>query len=233
MHYAGTALDRSRAGAITRVALERLVHRAAIPELTEELKGIRELLLSDVQAAVKRHLLDGTRIAELKGPNGSKNIATDVLVLCAILRDSWAILAGQTGVKVNELDHAEQLADSLHSALAFKEQSTAKVTDAAELRQRVYTLLLNAYDDARRAVIFLRWNENDADGIAPSLFAGRKQRANNGEEEAPAPPGTLPAPGSEVVTGPATQQAQPNQANGGAMPVISPGMPGGSPFSNT
>ena len=54
---------------------------APIAELTEELKGIRELLLSDAQAAAKRRFVDGARLAELKGPNGSKNTTMDVLVL--------------------------------------------------------------------------------------------------------------------------------------------------------
>ncbi|MBL8743557.1 MAG: hypothetical protein JNK04_20745, partial [Myxococcales bacterium] len=198
---------------------------APIPEITEELKGIRDQLVLDMQGLAKRRLIDGTRIADLKGTTGSKNIASDVLVLAAVLRDSWAQLQGQTAIKLSELDHAEQLADTLHSALALKEQSHAKVSDAAELRQRCYTLMLNAYDDARRAVIFLRWKENDADEIAPSLFAGRK-RASTGEEEAPAAPGTQPAPGSEIGTAPVAPPAQPAQGNGGGMPVI-------SPFTNT
>ena len=38
------------------------------------------------------------------------------------------------------------------------------------MRARAYTLF---YDDARRAVIFLRWHEGDADSIAPSLHPGK------------------------------------------------------------
>ncbi len=142
-------------------------------------------------------------------------------------------VAGQTAVKLEELDHAEQLADSLQYAVATKEHSAATITQAAELRQQVYTLTLNAYDDARRAVIFLRWNDNDADDITPSLFAGKKQRAHNGEEEPADPAATQPAPGTEVTRPASPGPGQPAGAQGGATPVIPPGMPGASPFTNS
>jgi hypothetical protein len=85
-------------------------------------------------------------------------------------------------------------------------------------------LLANAYDQARRAITYLRWNKGDADLIAPSLYAGRgnaRRRVSEGTE--------LPA--AEV-----TPIAQPQAAvasNGStAVEERAPfGMPGGSPFA--
>ena len=37
-------------------------------------------------------------------------------------------------------------------------------------------LVLNAYGQARRAVSFLRWEENDVDRYVPSLWSGRGKR---------------------------------------------------------
>ena len=197
-----------------------------IAELTEELKGIRDMLISDVTAAARRGLVDGTPLNELKGTTGAKNIATDIVTLSSLINRNWAKLQGLSALKLEEIERAEQLAESLQGALGTKEQQAAKATEDADMRQRVYTLFVKAYDHARRAVIYLRWDEGDADEIAPSLWAGRKQKANNGEE-APAPaPGTQPAPATDItapIPAPAPAAAP---GNGGAMPVI-------SPFTNT
>jgi len=80
-------------------------------------------------------------------------------------------------------------------------------------RQRAFTLLIKRYEEVRRAVLFVRCCEGDADSIAPSLWAGRGRRnrkttqptASASEPEAapaspevpqlqPAAPATLPEP---------------------------------------
>lgn len=200
-----------------------------IAQLTEELKGIRDMLVSDVTAAARRGLVDAAPLNELKGTNGSKNITTDIVTLASLINRNWAKLQGHSALKVEEIERAEQLAETLMGALGTKEQQAARATEAADLRQRVYTLFVKAYDHARRAVIYLRWDEGDADDIAPSLWAGRKQKANNGEE-APAPaPGTQPAPATDITAPIPAPAPAPVATNGGAMPVISPS----GPFTNT
>ncbi len=201
-----------------------------IAELTEKLKLARELFLSDVSALARRQLLDGTRLDELKGATGPKNIATDVLMLAAMLRDNWDAIAGKTGVKLSELDEVEQMADSLTNALGIKEQGPSRSSAVSDQRQRVYTLFLRAYNQARRIVIFLRWDEGDADTIAPSLYAGRRGKPSNGDNtgaDVPAAPGTAPAPVNDA-THPDTPAAP--GAPAGAMPVISPAMSTNGPF---
>lgn len=42
--------------------------------------------------------------------------------------------------------------------------------------QRVFTLFFRTYDEVRRAVCYLRWNEGDANRIAPSLYVRRRKR---------------------------------------------------------
>ena len=44
------------------------------------------------------------------------------------------------------------------------------------LRDRAYTLVVETYDEIRRALNYVRWAEDDADEIAPSLYAGRAHR---------------------------------------------------------
>ena len=111
-----------------------------IAELTEKLKLARELFLSDVSALARRQLLDGTRLDELKGATGPKNIATDVLMLAAMLRDNWDAIVGKTGVKLSELDEVEQMADSPTNALGIKEQGPSRSSAVSDQRQRVHTV---------------------------------------------------------------------------------------------
>ena len=52
----------------------------------------------------------------------------------------------------------------LADAAAFAER---EYLDGRRRRTRPFTLLARAYDDARQAVAFLRWNDNDLDLVAP------------------------------------------------------------------
>ncbi|MFS8069892.1 MAG: hypothetical protein ACMG6S_26300, partial [Byssovorax sp.] len=45
--------------------------------------------------------------------------------------------------------------------------------EAADRKLRAFTLFTNAYDQVRRGVMYLRWDEGDADSLAPSLYKGR------------------------------------------------------------
>jgi hypothetical protein len=55
------------------------------------------------------------------------------------------------------------------------------------MRLRAYTTLLMAYDDARRAIQYLRSAMDDADDIAPGLHPGRPGRRSSVPEVAPPP----------------------------------------------
>ena len=149
---------------------------AEVPALTEALKEIRTTLLTDMRTAVRRRLIDRSHLDRMQGAKGAKNTATDVITLCALVRRAWPALVGRTGVVLSEIDRAEQLAEELQSALALAENADSGVAAAADLRQRVYTLFFNAYDEARRAISFLRWHEGDANAIAPSLMALRTKK---------------------------------------------------------
>ena len=91
------------------------------------------------------------------------------------------------------------------------------MADAGDIRQRLFTLFVNAYDQARRAVGYLRWNEGDADQIAPSLYAGR----SNGRRKADQPDPPTPAAGNAE---PGASAAQAHDS------PIAVGLPGASPY---
>ena len=90
-------------------------------------------------------------------------------------------------------------------------------------RTRAFVLFVRCYDEIRRAVSFLRWNEGDADTLVPSLYAGRGGRGKSeparGEPESDKETPAAPTPVAPVAG------SAPHPA-----PVVIPGQPGGSPF---
>jgi len=49
--------------------------------------------------------------------------------------------------------------------------------DPARTRARAFTLLVRKYDECRRAVVALRWHEQDADVFMPTLHPKKFRRA--------------------------------------------------------
>jgi hypothetical protein len=137
---------------------------------------LRDLLLSDAGALARRGLIDENKLQELKGAAGFKNLASDLNVLYKALTESWPRIQGKCAVTEAELERAAKLGQRILRVVGLREQSTAVVASAADVRIRAFTLFAKTYDHARRAVTFLRWNEGDSDKIAPSFYAGRTAR---------------------------------------------------------
>jgi hypothetical protein len=144
---------------------------------------LRETLLMDAMALSRRGFIDGNRLKELNGPNGYKNLATDLLMVASVLRESFPQIQGRTGIQLAELDRAEKLGQRLLRVVGLRAQWPATMAKATDQRIRAFTLLTRTYDDARRAAMFLRWAVGDVDRIAPSLYAGR----SNGRRKPPEP----------------------------------------------
>jgi hypothetical protein len=196
-----------------------------IVALNEEAIRLREILRSDATALATRGLIDPARIAQFKGLTGYKNVAFELIDWTNLLRDCWPTIRGKTALTVEEVRRAKDVAIRLVRATGQREQGPAVVAEASRLRQQALTLLMNSYDQVRRAVTFLRWNEGDADTIAPSLYAGR-QRSKATAPDSPPAPGTAPAGNGSDNGG---THAAPGPALTPPAPV---GMPGASPFAH-
>ena len=166
-------------------------------EVQAEGAELREVMYVDAQVQVRRGLINGDSLGELNGPVGYKNLGADLQSLSTIYFTNWDKLAGTTSVKQEEIQRAQQISFYLFRAAGRKEQSPAVVAETADMRARAFTLLTDAYDNARRAIIYLRWHEGDADIICPSLFAGRSNgrgKAADASGNKPATPGANPTP---------------------------------------
>lgn len=169
----------------------------------------RANLVTEVEALISRKRLAKGALARLQRAHGYRNLIADVNLLVSILRLSWPTISGATGLKLADLHRAEGLANELATAVGLRDAAAA--TPSGELRQRAYTLLVRTYDGVRRMITYIRWDEGDADRIAPSIYAGRGRRRRLGE---PAREPGADGAGSDV--------AAPGDA----------GLLGGNPFPN-
>lgn len=115
---------------------------------------------------------------------------------------SWSKIEHKTAATEEEVHRAGDLGPLLLAALGVLEHgATVTPAEAADRKVRAFTLFTTAYDQVRRAVTFLRWNEGDADSLAPSLYKGRGgsrsasvAKGDTSGEGAPAEPAAGAAP---------------------------------------
>jgi hypothetical protein len=192
---------------------------SALPDVTplvEAAEALRELLVSDASALGRRGLIDAQVLSSLKGPVGHRNLAFDLSALSSVLRASWSRIEGKSAIALEELDRARLLADQLLTVVGLREQGPASPSASAIHRQRAFTLLVQSYNEARRALGYLRWDEDDLEAIAPSLYG--QQRPSRRRSSEPAP---TVAPQTASAAAP---------SNGARAAASSTGLPGESPF---
>ncbi|RYZ58196.1 MAG: hypothetical protein EOP08_16455 [Proteobacteria bacterium] len=122
---------------------------------------------------------------ELKGGNGYLNVVSDLGVLSRMLRARWDAVQGRTAVQESELAEAQQLVETITVAHATRARASDEKSAAGSDRQRAYTLLVMAYEEARRATRWLRHYEDDVDTYLPSLWSGRSAKRNGAVVVAP------------------------------------------------
>lgn len=187
---------------------------ASLLALANEAIKWRTILLNDATTLISRGLLSEAVLGELKGINGHKNIAFDLFALANVLKKNWANISSKTSVSQDELVQAQVLADKLVTAVGEREQAPVIAAEAVRDRQAAFTIFVNAYDEVRSVICFLRRKQGDADSIIPSLYAGRTSPKRKIADEKvdnqtttpagtstgtqPTTPGTNPAPASTV-----------------------------------
>jgi hypothetical protein len=209
----GYAHSRQKASALPALPVQ---------QLSERVIEMRDTLIVDWTPYARRGWMDAQRIKDLKGPIGYKNQAFDLLTLVAMGREAWPQIQGKTAITLADLDEAESLADQLLTAVGEREQLPAETAPSKEILRAAFTLFMRAYAELRRAALYVRFHEDDADKFVPPLTAGRKRKGS----EPPAPEADeIPQPASTAQT-----MAKPEPTkNGGGAPV---GMPGSDPFVN-
>lgn len=148
-----------------------------IVALMAEATPLRKRLLMDAVPAAERGLLDAEGLDQVPRGIGRFDVARALLALGALFREGWSKLKGRTAVTDAELQQATKLGVDLLAALGHEDQSPAPTREVLALRMRAYSLLLDTWDECRRAVTYLRWHEDDVADFTPALTGPRGPRA--------------------------------------------------------
>jgi len=171
------------------------VHASRLAALLEEAKPLREGMLLAAELLAHKGHFNKKAIEAIRAGQGNLDTANDVVALAAVFAAGWPRVENSTTVEWSEVERASTLGPEILIALGQRDQPGVKLPDASdpvERRQRAYTLFARAYDQCRRAVAYLRWDQGDADEIAPALQTGRGGRKPAIEPELPAAPPAAP-----------------------------------------
>lgn len=190
-------------------------NKAVIAQLGDDLTLMRDRLLGNAESLASFGLIDPQPLQACKKESGYQAVARDVFTLCDTFRQHWKDVEGKSPVTLQALSDAGRRALELLSAVGVREQGPISTSEASLLRQKAFRLFVDAYEDATRAVHYLRYKQRDADDIVPSLWAARGRRRET-ESETPEPPSTpLPATASP-------EPALPVMTNPSGLPVTPP-----------
>jgi len=173
-------------------------------ELSAEATKVRDRLYKDAVALAGHGLVDGGPLAQIKGGNGYRAMAQDLELLSRLMNASWDKIQGKSATTVEHLQIASRMSTRLMRIVGLREQGPAVLAAAADHRLRAFTKMLLVYEDARRAVGYLRARQGDADSITPSLYPGRPRRRST---EEPATAATDTSLGVPTVSTPAAPAA--------------------------
>lgn len=179
-HY---ALALAHAHGLHRGAMLVKSNRA---ELAARVAATRDRLLACAQALALTGLLDESRLAGCRTTTAYRAIASDIFMLVPLFKEHWSSIENKTPLTLSDLNRASNLALELLAEVGLSEQAPVGVSEAARTRAKIYTLFADAYEDARRAVQYLRAKHGDAHDITPSLYAGRGGRGNKTPAPTPA-----------------------------------------------
>jgi hypothetical protein len=143
--------------------------------MEEALAAEHTLLFTDAQALANRKLLDPARLEATRSTLGYRTLIHNTLVLVGLMREQWATIADHTPTTEADLERTATKANAMLTALGERDQGSTRVP-ALEVRIRALSALVRHYDKIRRMVSFLRWEEGDADEIAPSLYVRKASR---------------------------------------------------------
>lgn len=161
------------AGAQARFNMVKQRNRRPAALFAEALAARRQLR-SDVIALVRRQLIPSDLIQNLSGRRGYEQVAADLLLLAAVLRARMTSIVGKCAVTEEELVCAEVLAHQLTCVVSHRREPVEAQIEAADARRRAFTLFFRAYGQVRRAVQYLRYEQGDAERIAPALSGKRR-----------------------------------------------------------
>jgi hypothetical protein len=130
------------------------------------------------QELVRRGALDASQRPSATRCVGYGNLSFDLQHLQLVLGDARPEHGWPSSALVPQLARARQSNQALCDFSRFRKQTSEDIWRVYTQRERAMTLLVRTYQQARRAVLYLRHHQGDADLIAPPLDSGTPRAPN-------------------------------------------------------
>ena len=126
-----------------------------VPQLVE--RGLAQLVVLSGEAnyAVLRGLIDPKPLQELDNSNSHRAVASNLFAITYLLRSNWPVLQGKSSLTLEEVAQAEQTADHIITALGARKQAAYGFDASSDLRERFFTLMIEAHDKVRSSLRYL------------------------------------------------------------------------------
>lgn len=133
---------------------------------------------------MQRGLIEPVKLQDLRKGQAFRALARDLDLLRLAFQSQWSVISGKSAVTPEDLETAARLSRELLDVLTSRADGTVQRGSAIDWRQRAFTLLSRAYDDARAAIAYVRRQRTDAESIAPSLYVATK-RSKEQDQDSP------------------------------------------------
>jgi hypothetical protein len=188
-------------------------------ELVNEVSELRAKMLMWATPLVGAGKFDAAAIARIKEGAGNKDAAGDLVALVGLYRAKWEDVKSICGVTEQDLARGAVIGPAVFAMLSRREFQSTSTTDGSLRVRRAWTLLDRAYNQCRRALGFLRFDEEDADTLAPSLRRNQGPRTPSTDRTQP-PPSAPPVIEAHRPLSDATPVITEPSLGGGASPFL-------------
>lgn len=154
-----------------------------VQRVLERGRPMRNKLLDVAEGLVAFGLLDAVRVKNIRRGQGHRDTAQDLVALAALFNADWERLEHSVPFDRAFVVEAGSVGSDLLEAIGIQRVGVVKGTEPLDwpaIRARAFRVLVNQYEPLRRAVMYLRWEQGDANAFAPALHKGRPKRRRAG-----------------------------------------------------
>lgn len=173
-----------------RYSNESARRSAELPKLEAQAIEVRKVALGDLEALASRGIITAVDVSKIREGQGRDDLLLDLNAIDRLLTVAREAMGAKLWVSEEEQAYLRATATAFSDALLTADESDKADRRRVETRQRIFTLLVNDYDQLRRVATFALWNEGTVDTLVPSLFA-RSDRGKS-EKETEGKPGPQP-----------------------------------------
>jgi hypothetical protein len=207
-------------------------HLQTLPEATtkelsalvERARPLRENLLKVAESLASFGVFSDKAVSVIREGTGQIDMAQDLMLLGTLFDANWEAVQNKVPFQRELVAEASRLGAQVLRAIGSREVGEVRRDPNLEwsgLKTRAFRLMIDAYEEVRRATNYVRWYQGDARTFAPSLHQRTARRPTDAADDAA---DSASEPGGNNTA----------SAAAAAPPVVgaASGLPGDHPFSS-